>query len=536
MLMLAAILVLILMPFAMLASRLARPKFAYHWLMALGAVLAAWILVLLSRGSVQTIQLAEWQTESLVMEYPILLLDTISWSFSLAVTTLALAVILTAVVRLSQVQWQAWASTLMLAGVGLVAILAGNPLTLMLSWAALDFIEIAIVLIQIKESQVRERAIVAFSARVLGIAILVWAMMVAHSQGAALSFTAIPAQITPFLLMAASLRLGVVPLQATFFVEITQRRGLGTSLRLAPAASSLALLVRAAASGAAPSLQPYLLALVAITAVYSGIAWMTAKDELVGRPFWILGMSSLAVASAVRGQPNACLAWGVATIFAGGFLFLASQRHRNMFPLVTLALVVFSALPFTTAWGGMRLYMFRQNDRNLLLHLAFSLLFFLTHLQMIFGYLRHWLRPTEIFAGTERWIWVIYPLGLMLLPLTALYLGWQIRPAGPQTIVVWLGGGAAFFLGVVLLAWRMRGPRVEPVERTLSESSSWGASIWGQILSLRWFYDLAWRGYIGIGWVLFWFNRTLEREGGILWALLLLIMLYSLSAGLKLPG
>ena len=108
------------------------------------------------------------------------------------------------------------------------------------------------------------------------------------------------------------------------------RRGLGTSLRLVPAAASLVLLVRTAYTGVPDPWRPYLLALVGLSALYGAILWFTASDELSGRPFWILGMIAFVVASAVCGVPEASLAWGLACIFSGGLLFLLSARHPQL--------------------------------------------------------------------------------------------------------------------------------------------------------------------------------------------------------------
>jgi hypothetical protein len=48
---LAPIMILILVPGVMVGIRLARPRFAYFWLVAAAGVLVAWPLVLLARPS-----------------------------------------------------------------------------------------------------------------------------------------------------------------------------------------------------------------------------------------------------------------------------------------------------------------------------------------------------------------------------------------------------------------------------------------------------------------------------------------------------
>ena len=75
-----------------------------------------------------------------------------------------------------------------------------------------------------------------------------------------------------------------------------------------------------------------------------------------GRPFWILGLSAFTVAAAIQSQPLASQAWGLATLFSGGVLFLYSARSPRIIVLPILGLVGISALPYTPAWRGTGLF------------------------------------------------------------------------------------------------------------------------------------------------------------------------------------
>ena len=230
----------------MFIVQLFRPNFAYQWLVAILATMATWSFVLLSRvKAAQIIQLPRWQPETLFSASPELLVDSTSWIYAISLITLCLAVLLTAVVRRPQVDWRSWAGMLILTAFGLLAIMAGNPLTLMLSWAAIDLFEAWILFSWIRRSEVRTRFLIALSTRVLGIGFLIWAEIVARAGGDVLSFTFVPSDASIYLLLAAGLRLGVLPMQTPFLQDHPDRRGLGTLLRLIPAAASLVLLARA---------------------------------------------------------------------------------------------------------------------------------------------------------------------------------------------------------------------------------------------------------------------------------------------------
>ncbi len=77
-----------------------RPGFAYPWLFALVGCLSAWILAWLIRPATPlNLPLANWQPRIFLPISPALLLDSKSWPFLIALTTLALAILTTDVAR-----------------------------------------------------------------------------------------------------------------------------------------------------------------------------------------------------------------------------------------------------------------------------------------------------------------------------------------------------------------------------------------------------------------------------------------------------
>ncbi len=501
---------------ALLAIRLARPRFAYSWLVAaLGALLTLPVVLFMRPVTPRLLPLANWEALDILQASPALLIDGVSWSFALALAALALAVILTDVARAAESDWAAWAGSLVLAAIGMAAVMAGNPITLLLFWAAVDIIELLVLLWHIQGSAAREQVVAAFAARSAGIFMLWLASLAAARLQVELRFDAIPQEVVIYLLLAAGLRLGVIPLHMPGLQEKTLRRGLGTMLRLVPVATSLVLLVRTAAAGAPPSQSLLLLALSALSAYVAALLWITAADELEGRPFWILGMASLALAAAVRGQPAASLAWGMALLLSGGMLFLTSARHPRLLPGLLLGLLGFSALPFTAGWNAARLYADPFD--------AFTLLFLIPQALLLAGYARHSLRPGVSLIGVERWVWGIYPAGLLLLPVVHNLAAWLGAGAGAGEMKFWglssiLPGAAAVVMGVLWWA-RIRGLAARTVRMPATLRS---------LLSLRWLYSLGWRTFRAGGSLVGFLTNILEGEGGVLWALLLLTLLLAL--------
>jgi hypothetical protein len=538
---------LLLAALAMTVIGLLRPRFAYQWLIAIGGALAAWLLVLFARpaspaatGGGGLLPVVDWSVGQIFVESPAMLCDGVAWVYAMALVTLALVTILTAVAR-PQPDWRPWSSTLTLVGLGLLAVWAGNALTLMLSWILLDVGEFLVLLVQGRHSAQRELAVVTFGGRLLGVLILLWGDLAVRAMGGELTFADIPAQASVYLLVAAGLRLGVLPLQVPFLGELPLRRGLGTALRLVPAAASLTLLARTAINGAPANLTQILLPLTALAAVVGGGLWLTATSELSGRPFWVLGLAALAVGAALRQAPLASLAWGLALLLPGALLFLFSARRRGdrrywpWLAIPVLGWLSLTALPFTPIWAGSLVYgaQFGRPEAGFW-PWSTAVLFLGAHALLLAGYMRHALQLGEPLLRLERWVGVVYPVGLALLVMLLVVLGREL-PAKELTELSgwwrWVGGGlaAAFGVGIWFLTRRWLREAPSPAEGEAPAQEP--APAWARFVSLRWLYQLGWNIYRLIGRGLEAATLVMEGDGGLLWALLLLLLVVSLVLG-----
>lgn len=497
--------------------RLVRPRFAFHWIIAASGTLAAWPLAIVAGLELpQIIPLSTWQPENLFPTSPTLLVDRFSWAYALALTTLVLAVMLTDVVRAAEADWKDWTSCLVLTAIGIFAVMAGNPLTLLLAWMAIDVVELLVVLSKVKKSALREWVIVAFSARTFGSLLVILAAILAAAQGQALTFSNLLVEANGVLLLAAGFRLGVLPLHIPLLQSLPLKRGLGTISRVVPVAATLILLARIAANQHISSLIPVFLGFAALAAIYSGVTWLLARDELDGRPAWFVGMASLSLAAAVQGQAMASLSWGLSGILGGGLLFLFSTRNKWLvwFPLVGMIAII--GLPFTPNWNGAQLFSGRFN--LLLLPL------FVAHALLLVGFTRHVLRSEPNLNGVEKWIWFIYPLGLSSLLVTLFTLGyWMSPPSQIVPIQGWFTGLASLGLAGLLVALGRRWKNTSPGWVVVLQS----------LLSLNWLYRIIWGIYRLISRLLGTFTKLLEGEGGVLWALLLLGLIFSLLSRLN---
>jgi|SRR5271157_102079 len=517
MLILFPVFLLLLTALSLLVLRFTQPDFKYPWMVAAGGSLAALLSVFLWRLHFPlTFSLPSWQPANLFPSSPTWLADDISWPYALALAALAVTGVWTAVVR-AESNSATWAGTFLVTAMGILAVTAGNPLTLILAWTAMDLTELLSMLRSTEGENQSENVVIAFAVRLAGTGLVIWASTVSSSLGTPMDFRAVPTRAGIYLLLAAGLRLGVLPLHLPYRQENVLRRSFGTSLRLVSAAGSLALLSRIPSGALNNPLLPFLLILVALPALYAGWMWLRASDELIGRPFWIMGMASLAVAACLRADPAGSTAWGVALILDGGLLFLFSARQRSLLILPLLAIWGLSALPFSPTASGWR----TENQS--------SVLFLIPYLPaqglLIAGYFRHALHRGETsFESQARWAKVIYPSGLFLpagIQILLGFWGWS----GARTTGLWWAALTSLILagGFTALALMLLN-RLVPAA---------GPARWTEIFRLGWFYRIVQSLYLFLERIVHALTSTLEGDGGILWSLLILVLILSLISTLR---
>ncbi len=492
------------------ALRIFQPEARYAWLVATGGavvaffVVAAWVVVIPFEAI-----LPAWQPQVLFPTPIMFRADGAAWALSLSIAALTVAILLTAVTRPVYGSILLWAGTLMLGGVGILSAVSNNPLTLLLMWALLDLTEFFTQITSVDSARNNERVVISFATRVAGSSFLLWSYIAGFSGGIAGTFQSLPPGTSIYLVIAAGLRLGVLPLHLPYDPESSLRRGFGTALRLIGAASTLSVLSHRSLS--ATNWTPLLTLLVGAAAVYGGWMWLRAPDELSGRPYWKIGIASLAVLSALGGNPLGAAAWACVLILAGGALFLSSVRMIFTNRVLLVGAWGISSLPFSltaSAWNG---------------NAGFAIPFTLAaQAAMIAGYIRFALRPgTESLDDQPSWAKSVYPAGIGLLLAVEFFLGifgWE----GALQTGSWIQALLASFLTLGLV-WATRRFRIFSPARV-----HWVGSAGTGVNSI---YQSLWAVYRGLARLSQTINKSLEGEGGIMWTLLFLVFFVLVIVG-----
>jgi hypothetical protein len=496
---------------ALLILRLVRPQFRFAWLIAVGMTFLAWTSVLLWRSVLPpSISFGEWGSPDLISSAPKLAADQFSWMYAFSLVTLALATLLTATVRQGFPDSGELAVSLAICGLGLLAVTAGNPVTLALIWAALDLTELITMLSSTGPRGASGRVVASFSVHAAAIILLVLAQVVSSSAGKPIvDFASIPTRAGLLLLAAAGLRLGIVPVHLPYVPGSGLRRGIGTSLRLASAAAGLILLSRVPAAGI-PSLATLLVLLIGgAGGLYASWMWLRAPDELAGRPFWIIGLASLAAYSALRGNAIGSTAWGCAMILAGGALFLFSAQQIWLNRVLFAGAWIVSALPLSMTASG-------WNGAGGILLLALPA-FVLAQAMLMAGLVRHAIRLSvrTSLQSQPAWTRSVYPAGIVLLLVVGIILGLWGWDGALQIGTVFPSIAAALLTAGLL--WAVPRFRIlNPVPAHWLRPST-GARL-GKVSGG---FAATYRWLAGISQTV---SDVLEGDAGLMWTLLFLVL------------
>jgi hypothetical protein len=511
MLILISCFLLFITALALMVLQVTQPNARYVWLAAVGGATLALVSVFIWLAQMPfDMTLPAWQPRSVFVNPILFRADKISWPLALSIAVLTLTILLTAITRSALINSFTWAGTLALGGIGLLAVTADNPLTLLLVWGALDITELITQLRAVDGPANSEKVVISFSTRALGIGLLLWANIVSIAEGKPFDFQSIAPGAGLYLAAAAGLRLGVLPLHLPYSSESTMRRGIGTSLRLISAASSLVLLAHIPAGSLSSTLTPFLIGLAIVAALYGGWMWLRAPDELAGRPFWIISLAALSVISALSGNPLGAVAWGSALILVGGALFLASVQQVWVDRALLIGVWSLSSLPFSltaSVWLG---------------NLGFFIPFVIASQALVMaGFVRHALRSTgrTSLDSQPGWANKVYPAGIILMIVFQLLLG-LIGWDGARQIGAWLQALITSLLAFGLVWATPRFRALNPIRaHWVSNPTASGMST---------LYGGLWGIYRVLGRISQAITTTLEGEGGIMWTLLFLMLFISL--------
>jgi hypothetical protein len=401
-----------------------------------------------------------------------------------------------------------------------LATLTSSIISLLLVWALVDVIEFMVLIPTAISNQKVNEIVVSVAVKTLGLFFLFLALLIRYEQGMPLSIGQEVNSVGFIVLIAVGLRLGVIPFNMPFVSGSPIRRGLGNSIRMVSVSASIVILLRLPMGNFEPNIQSLLLTLTAIGTFFGAIMWYGSSSELDGRPYWIVTIAGLAIYSSINGNQIATLVWALALILSGSVLFLYSARGRRLTIIPLLGLIGITGLPLTpSAIGWEGILITGGFFRNIVMILAVTFI--------VLGYLRHATDSDSLLVQKEKWIWITYPLGLMILIISQ----WLIYLVGDQK---WNPSGIIFesiiafllpiFVFFLIRKYLHQSEYSEFLKKILTPIGNFII----RFLSFRWIYQLLWSILGVVQRIVNVFTNILEGQGGIIWVIVFLVMIITL--------
>jgi formate hydrogenlyase subunit 3/multisubunit Na+/H+ antiporter MnhD subunit len=482
------------------------------------------------------VTVSAWVPSSLFQTGIMLRADPSSWLFSVAVLLVALSVFLTGLSRPGGPRLGARAASLIITAAALAAISAQNLTTLVLTWAVLDLAYFLSMVLLARGEGLESHAVLSLSFNALGNLFALGAALDILNTGAS-SFVIGQSSLTDrsslLILIAIVFRLGVFPFHLAMPVETDMRQGLGTLIRLAPAAVALDLLTEVLIVSPALPLRPILSVGAGLGLLIGAMEWWGMNDPRQGLSFVVLSQSCLALLAGLWGGIAAAagvLAFALALITGGAVMFLNngySESGRGWVATSIGGAVTLMGLPLTVGFiGASALY------RGLIEQGGWLVLIVCVIGQWLLAasYIRLAFTPGEPLPKDDPLIAVSYLFGLILPLIFAVITGVAANAMGrwvgiPIPDLLALENLAS--LGAVLLV-ALGGVGLWQFEGVIRERAG---SIWNVATSaarLEWLYRIAWETYRLIGRSLRTVAAIVEGEGGVLWTLMVALMVWLL--------
>jgi formate hydrogenlyase subunit 3/multisubunit Na+/H+ antiporter MnhD subunit len=507
------------------------PRFPYAGLTAIvTAALALAALLGMAFGLPSVVTLSEWGPASLLPMKLMLAADALAWAVVVSIAALTLATLLTSVARPGGPRLLVRGAMLLLAFAGIAAVFADNLITRIMAWAGLDLIYFMALTLLSRGDRLHGQAVLNLSFNAVATLLATGAavLLMRASPTASLREAAVSPTTTLLITLAAVFRLGLFPLHLGLPTEGNIRQGLGTLLRLIPAAVALELLTRLALYGIAEPLRPWLTVFGVMTALAGSAQFWETSDVSQSLTYIIITQSGLALLTALWGGPQAATALTAQTLalmLGGGLLYLAhgyDAQRRSLTLLSGMGVAILLGAPLTIGFAGVNaLYTGLINAGGWLWLALIGVI--VAQANTVVRLMRALLWPSDAAEGDTLAL-TAYASGLALLALLAVVGG-----VGVNTLAVALGqpmSGALGFTGPLSLAalalivlTATAGILMWRFDISLSARAEGAATFLASLTRMGWLYS-------GLGSVIRVLSalistlaQVLEGEGALLWAI-----------------
>ncbi len=509
---------------------LARTRFnvGQTWVFAIIASTAIWILVSILRIIDPPALIIRYLDPS-ILDGILLSFNftTVTWVFGFLLLTLLGAILLADSSRLSGNNNPiAWSGAMVITAAGILVCMSGSFAAFILSSTFLDITLLIVGLIVNRQSGQIQEVVIEFSGRVAGSIILMTTLGnsnldLVNSQPDVIS------ELLPFFIISLILRMGVIHSNKVSSISQPVRRNLQIFIQMIVPVTVFAFISRLSF----PLLQGLFFRLTIF--VLFGIVLIKAIKLLSQKIFdpkiWIEILAILGIGSILLEQTKAILPIGIVMISIGGAISITEARSKWTSVILMVLMLGMIGLPYTPSNG---IWLEATSMESGFAGLFHNLIIFLA----LLGVSNNFLKKISMNSSNEKWVDFsngMSPIILMVSPW--IYLPWTNYLSG--TIIGMIGAGIVIGISLSRLLlrkwWVKITQNVTNVAEKLKTDFQFFESLGNNFLKLTWLTNIFKALNYMVEWLVTSTIRMLEGEGGLLWALVLLILLTSIIVSIR---
>ncbi len=490
----------------------------FAWIFAVLCSFASWGTVIFIKNRLPfSFDMLRWSNIGVSIKFPFFEINLINWPFIFVITAIVCAVIISSSIRLNAASiFPEWTGILALGSIGILGSMAGNLLTIIMVFGLLDLIELTFftLLVDYKDKKLNSYFLNLFW-RFTGFVILLMGLVFQFSSTNSVnSWNDISSSGTTIILFGCLFRLGMVPFTALSGKLNKNPNGIFVIRILISLLLVLSILFKLPLQSDNTIWKTLLLGYLLIVANVAALKIVIGSNKEDGLD-WQLLLGSIFIAEFLYGFSSTGIYFVLTAIPIFIIFFLDVLDSRFLFVLSLAALFGFSGLPFT------------PNDSGLA---GFSLtgtvpgyLFLFPCMVFFAGMFNQIITKHSITSGiTERWLLVVSPLGILITVFSIWIISyfWTGDTNGfvlsIQALIMTIGGLAIFtakrfgllsFLDFALI-------RLKQFEITFGENGKrlFKSAYFGNIIQFPNKFILG----------------IFEGDGGILWAILCLVLVITI--------
>lgn len=423
-----------------------------QWVVSTLLVLIIWFLSLLMLAAIpNSASFSIWQPENLFQTPLEFSLDRISWALTYCISTVLLAMLLTAATRSDIATTGVRFFWFVFAALAMLVAFAINLLTVALTLALLDLCSFIFFIYYAENVGDIRRAIVRAGVDLVSVLLIVAAAWINSTEGisAGLNAVSFSASAALLFLMGILARLGVIPLDLALPSLSPLRRATDSILRLLPPALALLLLARFLENGTLPVMRLWLTLAGVIGILLGGVRWLLEEDRFLAKLFFVMGLAGVGLLASSNASANGdvLFATSILMLLVGTLLSLIqvhTPSHR-IWPIFAAALLV--GMPWSP--GGLITSVMGQSALNEGAWIK-ALIGIIGLSSLSLGAIHLFFMEEKPWPSSESLVRVMYSMGLALPALVSIGLGFWIQgtysiEGGIVTVVAVAVGAAAFF-------------------------------------------------------------------------------------------